>query len=63
MILPRYAEYKESGVAWLGQIPSSWGVRRVKSLFEIKKRIAGEEGHEVLSITQRGLQIKDIESN
>ena len=63
MSLPRYAEYKPSGVAWLGQVPSSWGVRRLKSLFEIKKRIAGEEGHEVLSITQRGLKIKDIESN
>lgn len=63
MILPRYAEYKESGAAWLGQIPSSWDVRRVKSLFEIRKRIAGEEGYEVLSITQRGLQIKDVESN
>lgn len=63
MRLPRYAEYKDSGVAWLGEIPSHWDTRRLKRLFEIRKRIAGEEGHQVLSITQRGIKIKDIESN
>jgi type I restriction enzyme S subunit len=32
-------------------------------MFEIKKRISGEEGFDVLSITQRGIKIKDTESN
>ncbi|MBN6149352.1 restriction endonuclease subunit S [Xanthomonas sp. AmX2] len=30
MSLPRYPEYKDSGVAWLGEVPAHWGVRRLK---------------------------------
>lgn len=32
-------------------------------LCEIKKRISGELGHDVLSITQRGIRVRDLESN
>jgi type I restriction enzyme S subunit len=60
---PRYPEYKDSGVEWLGEVPAHWEVTRIGRLFEIQKRIAGELGHDVLSITQRGIQIKDTESN
>ncbi|MNU49549.1 Type-1 restriction enzyme EcoKI specificity protein [compost metagenome] len=63
MSLPRYPEYKDSGERWLGAVPAHWQVHRLKNLFEIRKRIVGEEGHQVLSITQRGIKIKDIESN
>lgn len=63
MSLPRHHEYKDSGVAWLGKVPAHWQVHRLKNLFEIRKRIVGEEGHPVLSITQRGIKLKDIESN
>lgn len=58
-----YTAYKDSGVEWLGDVPAHWEVTKVGRLFEIHKRIAGELGHDVLSITQRGLQIKDLESN
>lgn len=30
MSLPRYAEYQDSGVEWLGQVPRHWDVRRLK---------------------------------
>jgi len=30
MSLPRYQEYKDSGVAWLGKVPAHWQVRRLK---------------------------------
>ncbi len=63
MRFPRYPKYKASGVEWLGDVPEHWDAVRVRTLFEIRKRIAGELGHDVLSITQRGLKIKDIESN
>ncbi len=63
MSFPAYADYKDSGVAWLGVVPSHWAISRIKDLFEIRKRIAGELGHDVLSITQSGLRVKDIESN
>jgi type I restriction enzyme, S subunit len=58
----RYPEYRESGQAWCGEIPYNWDFRRTKFLFQIKKRIAGELGHSVLSITQKGIKVKDTES-
>ncbi|MDI1243923.1 MAG: hypothetical protein PSV24_00795 [Rhodoferax sp.] len=30
MSLPRYPEYKDSGVAWLGDVPGHWDVKRLK---------------------------------
>lgn len=63
MSLPRYPEYKNSGVEWLGEVPGHWDVRKIRWLCEIKKRISGELGHDVLSITQQGIKIKDLESN
>lgn len=56
-------DFKESGVEWLGQVPSHWDIDHMKQHFKIKKRIAGQEGYDVLSITQQGIKVKDIESN
>ncbi|AIZ42708.1 restriction endonuclease subunit S [Cellulophaga baltica] len=53
---------KDSGVEWIGAIPEHWEVKRLKYVFKILKRIAGELGHEVLSITQKGIKVKDVES-
>ena len=58
-----YSEYKNSGIEWLNKIPSHWDIIKGRWLFEIKKRIVGELGFDVLSITQNGIRIKDIESN
>jgi len=33
MSLPRYPEYKDSGVEWLGEVPAHWEIRRLSSLF------------------------------
>ncbi|MCK1541010.1 restriction endonuclease subunit S [Bradyrhizobium sp. 179] len=63
MSFSQYESYKQSGANWLGPIPRNWSAARVKTLFEIRKRIAGELGHEVLSVTQRGLKVRDTESN
>lgn len=52
-------ETKESGIIWMGRIPSHWQIIKTKYLFEIVKRIAGEEGYDVLSVTQQGLKVKD----
>jgi type I restriction enzyme S subunit len=57
-----YKAYKDSGVAWLGEIPEHWELKRLKYIFEILKRISGELGHNVLSITQSGIKVKDISS-
>jgi len=53
----------DSGVDWIGEVPSHWAITKTKWIFEIVKRIYGKEDRDVLSITQRGLKIRDIESN
>ena len=63
MSFPRYPKYKASGVEWLGEVPEHWDTRRIRTLFEIKKRIAGNLGFDVFSVTQNGIKVKDIESN
>jgi type I restriction enzyme S subunit len=63
MSLPQYKRYRQSGADWLGIIPDHWLAARVKTVFEIRKRIAGELGHDVLSVTQQGLKIRNTDSN
>ena len=48
---------------WVKRIPAHWKFDSVKQHFTIKKRIAGKEGFDVISITQKGLKIKDVSSN
>jgi type I restriction enzyme, S subunit len=47
---------------WLPSIPVDWIQKKIKHVFNIRKVISGELGHDVISITQRGAKIKDIES-
>jgi type I restriction enzyme, S subunit len=47
---------------WLESIPKDWKQSKIKHRFSIKKIISGELGYDVISITQRGAKIKDIES-
>lgn len=56
-------EMKDSQSIWFGQIPSDWEMRKIKYIFKIQKDIAGEEGHTVLSITQKGIKPKDLSKN
>lgn len=57
------AEMKKSGNQYWGRIPTDWHLSDIKYLFEIVKRIAGQEGYDILSVTQKGLKIKDISNN
>ena len=58
-----YPTYIDSGASWIGDIPTHWTARKIKTLFRIKKEIAGKDGYDVMSITQQGIKIKDVESN
>ena len=60
--MKNYTKYKDSQLGWLGKIPEHWEVKKSKYLFDITKRISGELGHNILSITQKGIKIKDTES-
>lgn len=61
--LDKSVPMKDSCVDWIGMIPARWKVTKTKWIFEIIKRIYGKEDRDVLSITQRGLKVRDIESN
>jgi type I restriction enzyme, S subunit len=34
--LPRYESYKDSGVAWLGEVPSHWDVKPIRAITKLK---------------------------
>ena len=61
--MKRYNAYKDSGVKWIGEIPSHWDTKQFRRFFLIKKDVANCLGNDVLSVTQKGLKVKDIESN
>ena len=53
MSLPRYPEYRDSRVPWLGELPAHWGVSPMKRLLDIQngadyKHIEAEDGYPVL---------------
>ena len=56
-------EMKDSGNQYWGSIPTNWHLSDIKYLFEIVKRNAGKQGYEILSVTQKGIKIKDISNN
>lgn len=36
MSFPRYPNYKDSGVEWLGEVPAHWGVKRLKHVLTLR---------------------------
>lgn len=49
---PSYAEYRDSGVAWLGQVPSHWEVRQSRRLFS-QRQDRARPGDEQLTASQK----------
>jgi type I restriction enzyme S subunit len=58
-MMKTYPEMKESGLDWISVIPSHWETQKLKFLVSIKKDISGKVGPDVLSVTQKGIRIKD----
>lgn len=52
MELKKFADYKDSGVEWIGEMPSSWEVNRLKTrLKERKEKNSPEQTDFILSLT------------
>jgi type I restriction enzyme S subunit len=51
-------KYKDSGVPWIGMIPSDWKVVRTKNVFACSKSLVGEDwSHtQLLSLTTKGVK-------
>ena len=59
-----YPSYKNSGVKWMGDIPSGWKKKRNKDVLLETKHIVKDswKDHELLSLTKKGIILRDIES-
>lgn len=53
--MQRYSEYKDSGVKWLGEIPSHWEVKRLASFFTERRVKVSDKEFEPLSVTKQGI--------
>lgn len=51
----KYAEYKDSGIEWLGEIPSHWDVKRLGSFFEERREKVSDVDYPALSVTKNGI--------
>jgi len=47
-----YDTYKDSGISWLGQIPSHWDVRRTKTIWEEHVSLSETGTEQLLSVSQ-----------
>lgn len=54
-MMERYSEYKDSGVKWLGEIPSHWEVQRLGSFFSERKEKVSDQDYAPLSVTKQGI--------
>nr|WP_321310811.1 restriction endonuclease subunit S [uncultured Campylobacter sp.] len=56
-------KFKDSGIAWIGQIPKHWEVKKVKDGFYLKKDKALIENPVVLILARSGIKVRDLENN
>lgn len=56
-------QMKDSGIEWIGEIPETWKVKRVKHGFERKKEEAHQEEPVILSLARAGVKVRDITNN
>ncbi len=59
-----YSSYKDSGVKWLGKIPSHWHTFSNKNIFKLKKNQVGKKSADyvLLSLTLNGVIKRDMEN-
>ncbi len=55
MSFPRYPAYKDSGVAWLGEVPGHWEVKRLGYFFNERREKVSDKDFEPLSVTKNGI--------
>lgn len=63
-MLKTYPTYKDSGIEWLGQIPTHWDLLRNKIFITEHDNVVGQDAYKytLLSLTKQGVIQRDIES-
>ena len=57
------SELKDTKKSWIGEIPTEWGLCRVKDLFLRRKEENQESDPVVLSLARSGVRVRDISNN
>lgn len=62
--MTKYPTYKDSGIEWLGQIPTHWELLRNKIFITEHDDVVGQDAYKytLLSLTKQGVIQRDIES-
>lgn len=63
MKMKPYENYKQTNLRWLNKIPCHWETYKVKYKFKLVQEPSYNKKPVVLSLTQRGIVIRDIETN
>ncbi len=53
--MKRYESYKPSGISWIGEIPSHWEVRKIRSLYALRTEKVSDKDFEPLSVSKQGV--------
>ncbi|HHV6697521.1 TPA: restriction endonuclease subunit S, partial [Haemophilus influenzae] len=58
----RYESYKDSGVEWLGEVPSHWNLIPNKYIFKLRKNVVEKRSSEydLLSLSLKGVIKRDM---
>lgn len=64
LTFPKYDNYQETGIQWLGEIPTHWSLLNNKYLFHEKKATVGKNSSDytLLSLTLQGVIARDMEN-
>ena len=54
---------KNSNIAWIGEIPESWEIDRVKHHFVRQNEKAHQDNPTILSLARSGVKVRDISNN
>lgn len=59
--MKRYESYKPSGISWIGEIPSHWETRKIRSLYALRSEKVSDKDFEPLSVSKQGItpQLED----
>lgn len=47
-------EMKDSGISWVGEIPTNWTIRRIGGLYSLRNQKVSDKDYEPLSVTMKG---------
>lgn len=62
MMENRYDKYKDSGIAWIGEIPEHWKVKKLGHLYIPRNEKVSDQDYPALSVTMQGvlLQLENV---